>query len=179
MNLSNAKSTIYQWVAQELPLIQWRFAEQNSPSFVLSQYPNGIGTIKLLSTVNSGRGRIDTDYNAINDDFDVEYHGLKELVFSINIYGDNALDKAEQLRNSVNFPVYTEKFQSRNIGYIASTGVRDITQLISAQYETRAQFDIRFYTTVEYDKTVERIVEVNVKGDIEDGRIKTNQNITI
>ena len=178
MSLLLAKSVVYNWCVNELADVQWSFEEQNSPNFKLSSNPNGIGKIKLLS-VGAARGRLDFDYEAGTDDFKESYNAMKILTFSINIFGDESFFQCDRLKSSAVFSENWELFSRNKIGFIDTTGTRDITALISAQFEPRAQFDIRFYTTIEYTKRVDRMVKFRLMGDYDNGRLLTNEEINL
>ena len=179
MIFPQADSLVYDWASSEIPDVQWAFAEQNSMPFDLNTYPNGIGIIKLISIKNNGRGFVESTYNSNDDKFDLEYDSDKELMYSINLYGNNAFLKAEQLRNSVYFPNVNDLFVKNQLGFVMTSEHRNLTDMISAQWEPRSQFDIIFYYNVNYNKQIDRIAEVNVKGNIDDGKIETDQKFIL
>jgi hypothetical protein len=169
VSLVPAKNAVLKWASDEISAVQWRFANQNSPSFSLSRYPNGIGTIQLISVVQNGPGRVDSVYDEIIDKFIDTYIGRKRLRFSVNLFGPNSYDNAEKLKNSVLFDGIIQQFERDGLGFITTSEARNITALVSAQFEERAQFDISFYTNLEYVKTFDRIAQITVQGKIEDG----------
>lgn len=166
---------IYDWCKSELPSKTWRVANENSV-FSLKEFPEGIGIINLTSVSNDARGWITNEYNGANDNFDSRYTGVKLLNFSLNIYGKNSYEKAEQLKNSVFFDVNHNIFNTNGITYVSSSSIRNLTNVISGEYESRAQFDIAFYIHIEYTKQIQRIDEVNINGNI-DNKIATSQKI--
>lgn len=178
--ITAAKVAVYQWLSDELPTIAWRFANQNSPGFKLSDAQAGIGTIDLLRTANAGRGVVKKVYNAINDNFDAIHYAYKQLTFSVNVYAkeDTAFSFVEQIKSSLYFSETTNHFNENAMGFISCSDIRNLTGIISAQFEYRAQADIDFYALITHGKQVDRIAEITIKGDIDDGRVMTQQTFT-
>ena len=178
MKLSNATDTVYEWCSTELPDLTWWLADQNN-SFSFTNSPNGIGVIKLLTIKNDGRPAVEHKYNATTDKIETTNYISKILKFSVNIYSKYAIDEAELLRNSIDFYEYTELFFKNSLGHITSSEVRNLTDLISSEFETRGQFDIDFYVKLAYSKEINRFVKARILGDFNDGEVSTDQTITI
>lgn len=179
MTYIDVENAVYEWVALELPHIDWKFTYQNSPAFNTPNNNKNKGTIQLLTTIDNDLGFLNNMYNSVNDNFDLNLKSHKQFTFSINIYGKNAKSQAEQLRNSYCFQQTIDFFNSRNIGYKSSSSVRDLTALVSSKFEERSQIDVDFYVVLSYSKQQDRIAKVKVKGDVGNGRFSTEQEFDI
>lgn len=179
MTRQDMLNIMYNWAATEIPIALWIFADQNEAPFDLANNPDGIGVIKLLSSKDYGRGYDELTYNVGTDNFDEEILTPREFVFSFNIYGPNSFDFADQLQASIYRKSVANLFNTYGVGYISQTQVRDLTSLVSAKFEQRAQFDITFNVETSYTKAIDRMVQISVKGDIDDGRLTTNQQFNL
>lgn len=177
MTTNDLLDAIYNWCSTELASVRWQIAYINDAPFDLKNNPAGIGVINLIYTQDVGQDISVLTYNPQGDDFTQTIDKPKYCTFSINIYGNDSYNIAERLRTSVFFESVNNAFVSAGLGYISSSDVKNLTQLVSTNYEKRAQFDITFYVNFEYNKNIERMVEVRVRGDFDEGRHETDQTI--
>lgn len=168
---------IYDWCKDVLNTLTWRIADENS-TFSLGDYPEGLGTIKVLNVKNSGRPYFIHVYNETTDKIEKTMQIAKHVTYSINVFGKDAVNKAEDLRNSVFFTSSNDIFFINKLGFIRTSDVRNLTNVISSEFEERGQFDVEFYLQIAYNKEIERIVSVPIKGDIDNGRVIIDRTIS-
>ena len=170
-----AIKTVLTWADKELPLVRWSRAEQSSAPYDLNSYPDGIGTVKTLSLVSDGRGWKNQEFVEANDNFETTFVGTRAVTFSVNIFGNDAFQKAENLRSTVEFEENKAVFASKNLGFVSTSDTRNLTELVSSKYEERAQFDITFYMQTELVKEVDRIVTIKVAGTLKTENTELNE----
>ena len=170
MTINNAFNGVIAWCNGELPAVTWGRAQQSqAPS--PKDFPGGLGIVNLLSVTNDGRGWVNETYSSVNDNFDQEYKNSKRLDFSVNIFGVDAFARAEQLKSSVYFPQVTDDFLLANLGFVSATSTNNLTAIENGEWESRAQFDIAFYSNITYTKTIDPVDQVTIKVNADDGRL--------
>lgn len=98
-------------------------------------------TLKLIS----GPVRVGHDIERVSQDEFVEVAGVREFVYSINYYGENALQELSRLQTSFQFPTARELFLQVGMVYVQDEAApRDLTILQENKFESRAQMDVRF-----------------------------------
>jgi len=84
------------------------------------------------------------------------WYGFRELIFSINCYGDNAFEEACSLNSRLAWQKHRDLLRSIVSASIMSKGlVRDLSLLMSDSFEKRASFDIFILANLEDGSSVE------------------------
>lgn len=141
INWSDVKKGIYSWAksqAREYPGSPQTFDfmwEDQSEHKLTAPY----GTLKFIT----GPVRIFQDETR-KEGNDFLNSGLREITLSVNLYGDKAFEVANFMNSGIERSVVLEMFQSVGLAYIQATTLRNLTRLVSARYESRFQFDVRF-----------------------------------
>ncbi len=104
--------------------------------------------------------------------------GLRELTLSVNLYRNDALERAASLHSKIQDPLILEMFQAIGLAYISETSIRDLTRPIGPRFEKRYQFDVRFRLADNNETNPGVIEEVQAEG-IATGSIGPDQNIEL
>lgn len=73
-----------------------------------------------------------------------EFVKNRELIYSVNIFGSNAMGLAEHAKSRLIMPDVTDPLRLSGIAVYDSTIVTNLTALLTTDREARAQFDARF-----------------------------------
>lgn len=103
-----------------------------------------------------------TDDWETNGDGTTRVSGPRQVNFSINYFGQQAMGKLSRVQGSFELPSCPVYFNPLKMAYISDSGVRDLTQVQENRFETRAQMDVRFSTIAEMTDTTTDIIETVV-----------------
>ena len=103
-------------------------------------------SIQYLSNV----GEIN-DFEAFNQDTNmVDTYGNREVTYTINCYGTNALDEVNTLMGTVRSTSVRQKLREDvDIKIWRTESIRDLSLLMDSAFEERAAFDIVFNIPME------------------------------
>ena len=88
-----------------------------------------------------------------NDDDLVHFLGCREMLFSINCFGDNAFDEVNTIQGGRQKLSGMAALNPHSVWSMTTT--RDLSSLIGDEFEKRAQFDITFNVLLEDGSTTE------------------------
>lgn len=136
------KGLIYDWVSTQAGSTPVIWADQAAPP------PDGLFlTLKITSRIQIGQ-----DY--VGDPDEVTGLALKrgdrELMLSIQGFGDGALQALADIEEAFNVPLLHEDLEGKNIAVIGSNGLSDITGLFGSFREERASIDVRLRVAVPF-----------------------------
>ena len=125
---------------------------------VIFFFPNGpqpqlpFTTIRTLSI-----GREVNDWDVFDKaDNKNKIYGFRDVSFSINTYGQNALHEASILQGNLKKQSISEALRSTVSMCIRQlSGINDLTQLVDAEFQERASFDVFLNVNIEDGTTEE------------------------
>jgi hypothetical protein len=120
----------------DIPVI---LADQNEP-----RPPRPYISYKLMT----GPIRNGHDSESMDEDGDLNMIGERELSVSVNYYGLYAVEGMSALQTRLQFPSVRAILAQNKLVYVSDSGVRDVSQLLETQTETRAQMDVNLRLTV-------------------------------
>lgn len=113
-------------------------------------------------------GSTQTIRETVNEDGDpitlVNTAAMRKAVASINVFGDNAIDTLSKVRDSLDRPDVTQKFEAAEIAHLDNGPVNDLTALQETIYEERGQMDLTVSFAVESEVDVGTIESVELDG---------------
>lgn len=159
MTIIEIEDAIYDWVNGLLSMTAI-FAYPDAPrpttSYVL---------INILTDLQIGTEESDKELTPV-------YSTLNEITISINTYYSGAFQKAIDIKKSLMKTEVKEQLFDSGLGFVSSTQIQKIPELIDKKWEERAQFDIVFNvretTTIE---TVGSIEEIELTNEIDNTTI--------
>lgn len=132
------------------------FAYPNAPrpntSYVL---------INLLTDLQDGTDETE-GVLLVDDSTDNTYSSASEITLSINAYYSGAFQKAIDIKKSLMTLEVEEYLYGVGLGYLNSTAIQKIPELIDKKWEERAQFDISFYVRRESTENIATIKKVEI-----------------
>lgn len=124
-------------------------------------------------------GHDSRSYEAIEGDEDhleETHEGQRIVTASVQFFKKGALDSAKKLKNRISFSKHLQEMQLAGLGLVDVDQVRDLSAIVSSEWEQRAQLNITFHVvSVEtmpvdiYDKFP---VSINVDGHISTTEVK-------
>lgn len=153
LNSSIIKKTLYDWLnkyKQNGETVIWADQAEARPS-------KPYITLKILA------GGKPMEEDLINNAGKTEIKQYSEFDLSVNYYGESAMEELSFLTATAEFPTQLEKWSAKNLAYIESSGVRDLTELMETKFESRAQADLSFRTSdviVDLESTFIETVDV-------------------
>lgn len=114
---------------------------------------------KLKATIPAGEpfatydlgASVKTGYDDMNFvDGVYVYSGRRKLPLSVTIYGDNALEDASILRNSLEKETVLGSLRMEGIFISKAFGIMDTSAFLETGFQTRGTLDIEFYVTETY-----------------------------
>ena len=101
---------------------------------------------------------------------DVIVYGMRETVLTLEVYGPQALQTCESIRDSLNTGSVQALFRARGVAIGPRTPVLNLTKLYETQWKERGQFQSRLrFRSETLDQAVGRIEKVRARIDIDDG----------
>lgn len=85
--------------------------------------------------------QVDGANNTVNE----TAHGLRKLLVSIQFFRTGAVIAASKFRTRLQLSPAMEKFAANGLGFVKSSGVRVLSQVIKTMWEERAQLNIEIY----------------------------------
>lgn len=163
IDLSAIENGVYAWCSTELQDTQFIFENQNAP------IPEGsFGSINVVSVSKIGIDGKHYDYSPDTDKFTESIEGPREVLVSVNIFGAEAFNRCAQLQASTRKTSSSIVFYQNGISFVDFTAIRDLTEVISGEWEPRAQFDITFYVNSSYNGLIDRIDSAQIDGKYND-----------
>ena len=97
------------------------------------------------------------DWNEYDNDDDLlRYFGYRNLVFTLNCFGDNAKQEASNLQGSLRkVSVRTALRETISAAITSVSAVQDLTELIDDEYEQRASIDVTLNVNMEDGSTTD------------------------
>lgn len=106
-------------------------------------------------------GEYEFDYlPALNSTVDIKVSGLLEVMLSIDVYRDNAIGVMTELIKSMDAVWANDFFNSKGIGIINTSVIRDLSIVVKGEYEERRQCDFFFYYADSSSENVEAIEHI-------------------
>ena len=94
--------------------------------------------------------------------------GLREFTLSVNFYGKDGLDYADNLQSSLGIPAVRELLKTEDIAFIRTADILDTSVLVNTKIGTRYTLDVSFYTASNVSITEDIISNVEMTGSIQD-----------
>lgn len=163
------KDDIFDWVdSLTASTIIWaeQMASQPAPPYI---------TLKIISgPVKLGD---ELRFNTSNDKFFTA--GLRQFTLSIQGFGTNALQDLTDILGALDDPDVFEDLKDKSLALVSTPSIIDLTQLLDTVFEERAALDLIFTTPDNRELTTTYISTVNITGDFDDGRVITDDTITL
>lgn len=125
---------------------------------VIFYFPNAPRPALPYTTINdvSLEPEID-DWTEFDTTFDAnKSYGYRNILFSINTYGDNAMDEANRIIGGIRNQLVRDQFRADCNGTLLATEApTNLTELLDSSYEKRATFDIIVSALLEDGSTQE------------------------
>lgn len=160
MNITDIENAIRDWIVTETS-VETIFAYPNAPR-PKTQYV----LVNMLTTSREGThetiGEIQPNFSTVN-----EYSSQKQVFVSINTYYTGAFQLAEEIINSLNKVTVYEDLYAKGLGYVVTSDIQKIDELIDENWEERAQFDITFNYRSSTTETIETIQKVELTNELD------------
>jgi hypothetical protein len=102
--------------------------------------------------------------------------GMRYFTLSVNVYGENANEIAQNLVDSLDMPSIQELLRNSDIAIVSTSEVRVLDQLLETDVEGRSQFDFQFASSInKVDDGVGYIDKVEITNEIDDSTIVVNE----
>lgn len=131
-------------------------AQDNAPA------PDGLyASVKRLEQLNNG---IDCQKIRNGDDetVDVILRGNRSILYSVQFYREGSFHAASEMPMFAQSPQGSEALARLGAVWRGASSVRDLTALISNNWEERASIDIRIGTTIKKTQTVNAVTSVDI-----------------
>ncbi len=114
-----------------------------------------------------------TKYNAENDNFEYIQKSQRTLTVQLVFYGNHSSEYAKLLYESVYSPVHEYEFNNFGLCLVPdrTMGVQYVPELVNSRWWERADLQLMFYSPVCIKDTIERIKDVDIKIETEDGSV--------
>lgn len=169
MNEGYIKKGLYDGVVAALPGIRVIWQDQNEPRPARPYF-----AMKILT----GPLREGHDEEIMNEDDKMEMSGSRMISVSMNFYGTKALEGMAQVQSRLQWQSVRDILAKKNLVFVSDSGVRDLSQLLENQTETRSQMDATFrFTDTGVDEGVGIIERVEVAQVDENGDVVREQII--
>ena len=150
--------TLYNWVKIQNG-IEVIYAYQNAPAL-----ENLYATLEIVNDSSTSFAQIESNDLQIDKTVDISIRINFETFVSINIFGTEAYEKALQLKQSLYSQATTDLFNENNIGFVRTSDIRKLNEIIRQQYEPRSQFDLFLNTrqiAIENIETIQKFELTN------------------
>ena len=158
MTNAEIENAIYGWINGQLSLTAV-FAYPNAPrpttSYVLINF---LTDLQLCTEETIGVLKVD-------ETTDNTYSTLNEMTISINTYYSGAYQSAVDINNSLMKTTIKEYLYAAGLGFINTTQVQKIPELIDKKWEERAQFDITFSVRRSTTENIETIKKIEINDE--------------
>ena len=115
-------------------------------------------SINLINITQIGQdGKISQDMADPATDIDETIYGDRNVTASVKSYGATAQDIAEKIQLLLSASVGTEFLNKKDLGYLRSGQVLDISSLQNGSFENRRQLDIEFHIVTSNTEDVNAI----------------------
>jgi hypothetical protein len=158
MDSLQMENTIYLWINGILGLQAiFAYPDEDRPKtpYVL---------INSLSDVQKGTEE-STSVLLPDTSTDKTYSAVAEVTFSVNTYYSGAYQQAINIKKSLMLVEVQDLLYSSGLGYLSSTQIQKIPELIDKRWEERAQFDIVFLVRYEAKENIETIKKIEVNNN--------------
>ena len=164
LNITEIENALYEWVFNVTNL-QVIFANQNAPRPTTPYV--------LIHIVQSTPLGIEESRETllIDNSVDIDYSNVEELFISINVYYADAYQTGTKLKDSLGRVTVTDDLFSHGIGYLKTSDVRDMPEVINKQWEERSQFDCFFIVRSLDTENIESIRQIEIKNKLDDSEV--------
>lgn len=140
---------------------------------------NPYGDVDLISDNSVGIEQRIFLNNVDNDDLTENISGMREIMFSIGFYRDNARDNARFVRTRLIRESIQELFRTAKVGLVSRSEVREISEPLENGWEERAQFDIVLSAIGADSDIVKSILSVDMSLEFQSRGLKYNSIIEV
>jgi len=146
MNIETIKTAIYSWASSvegEGVTVIW--ADQNAPA---PETP--YTTLRFMSSVQIGHDSVTEPYlvegeeEGDPDGFFQYYEGNREFTIDINTFGANALQRINDLRDSLERESIRSSLAANEVVFVDRISFQNLTDLNGSQYEERGFCELLF-----------------------------------
>ena len=99
-----------------------------------------------------------------------DQHGIageRTTTVSVNVYGIEAGQIAEEILNSLDLPENIELFSAAGMAHYGESGANDLSALMETKYEKRIQFDLMLRYAFSKESSLSSIESVQLIGETE------------
>jgi len=164
IDLAKARLALHNWVKTELE-IEAIWEDQGYPR---PQLP--YASLKIIS----GPIRAGTDELRQVSSGVFSVAGLRRIVVSVQVYGEDALLKGSALQTSLSKHSTSASLNAGGLALIRATDVKDVTVALDNRFESRAHLDAEFYLAENEVDDPGLIEKVEVTNEV-DGSTSTVQ----
>ncbi len=106
------------------------------------------------------------EYLEEDEESGLSYGGSRTIVVSLNFYGERALEGLARVQSRLQWETNRAILSAKNLVFVSDSGVRDLSQLLETQTETRSQMDVTMrFTALDVDESVGVIERVEITGE--------------
>lgn len=155
-------------------------AEQNTPRPTIAY-----GTVKVVTVIDQGWDELSLVDNPadppLEDDEDMieTITGMRSLFCSVNFIKDNPMTEGKKLVRSFQASRNRELLYTNGLGLTEHSEVRDLTEIVGAEFEPRAQADISFNVVDEEIFFVNAINSVEINTNFQTNGNEYNNTIEV
>lgn len=158
-DIRDIEDALYDWVTSvtALPTI---FAHQESPrplnAYVLIDIPSiiSVGQPDNIPTL------------LVDNTADIDYSYFEEVFVSISAFYDASYNICRSIKNSLNKYKVIESLYADGLGFARAGPINDIPEIISSEWEQRAQFDCFFHLRSKDTENIETIDKIEINNNV-------------
>lgn len=157
----------------------------SSPGYTIKSKPSkrrpqgSYGDVDFMSDIGIGTEQRIFEDNTGDNDLTENITGMRQIMFSIGFYRDNAIDNARNVRTRLVRESIQQLFRSANVGLTSRSEVREVSETLENGWEERAQFDIVLSATGTDQDIVNSILSVNMDIEYQARGLKYNSTIEV
>lgn len=166
LDVDTLNQSVRHYVAQVTGLDQdtaVRKADQDAP---VGDIP--FATVKITPLIPEGQDQVTYEDRVADVDLDEKRQGTRQLLASINFYGDGAINNAIKMQGSAHESANQDFLRARFLGFINASEYRDLTGIELARYEQRAQLDMFFYVIDDNENIVSSVQQQDIEANVDD-----------
>ncbi|NBQ16874.1 hypothetical protein EBU24_01010 [bacterium] len=169
--------TARDWFISVHPDIECIIAEQTTAPPALEA--DTFGMLRVVGMRRQGRDGTYLKYDSSIDKFNEIAFSVKEITLSLDVFtvDDSAEDVINEALVSLSFQDTGDIFSAKGFGMLSYEESINLSKLISARYNRRFRSEIKFGVNVVYQRLINRIVQVNYSGDLENTTISDEVKI--
>lgn len=137
------------------------------------------GDVDFMNDTSVGMEQRTFENNQGDDDLTENISGMREIMFSIGFYKDNARDNARFTRTRLVRESIQDLFRAAGVGLTSRSEVREISEALENGWEERAQFDIVLSAVGTDADIIKSILSVDMESEFQARGLIYNSTIEV